>query len=81
MNASAPPNTPWGRCPSRRKCRDKTKTITYHGDDIHDFAWTASPRSKVKDDGVFQGEMGPVQMRILMQPAHWSQVGGGTKKF
>jgi hypothetical protein len=28
----------------------------------------------VKEDGVFQGQMGPVQMRILMQPAHWSQV-------
>src|ERR1700688_3822131 len=53
---------------------DSTKTLTYHGDDIHDFAWTASPRYKVKEDGVYQGQMGPVQMRILMQPAHWSQV-------
>jgi hypothetical protein len=54
---------------------NSTKTLTYHGDDIHDFAWTASPRYKVKDDGVFQGQMGPVALRILMQPAHWSQVG------
>ncbi|MGD0990735.1 MAG: M1 family metallopeptidase [Candidatus Sulfotelmatobacter sp.] len=53
---------------------DNTKTLTYHGDDIHDFAWTVSPRYKVKEDGVYQGQMGPVQMRILMQPAHWSQV-------
>jgi Peptidase family M1 domain len=53
---------------------DRTKTLTYHGDDIHDFAWTVSPRYKVKEDGVFQGQMGPVQMRILMQPAHWDQV-------
>jgi hypothetical protein len=53
---------------------DNTKTLAFHGDDIHDFAWTASPRFKVKDDGVYQGQMGPVQMRILMQPAHWSQV-------
>ena len=53
---------------------DSTKTLTYHGDDIHDFAWTASPRYRVKEDGVYQGQMGPVQMRILMQPAHWSQV-------
>jgi len=51
-----------------------TKTVTYHGDDIHDFAWTASPHYKVKDDGVFQGQMGPVRMQILMQPAHWDQV-------
>ena len=53
---------------------DNTKTLTYHGDDIHDFAWTASPRYKVKDDGVFKGQMGPVRMQILMQPAHWDQV-------
>ncbi len=53
---------------------NNTKTLAYHGDDIHDFAWTASPRYKVKEDGVYQGQMGPVQMRILMQPAHWSQV-------
>lgn len=53
---------------------DNTKTLTYHGDDIHDFAWTASPRYKVKEDGVYRGQMGPVQMRILMQPAHWSHV-------
>jgi hypothetical protein len=52
---------------------DNTKTVSYHGDDIHDFAWTASPRYRVKDDGVFQGQMGPVKMQILMQPAHWGQ--------
>jgi hypothetical protein len=52
---------------------DSTKTLTYHGDDIHDFAWTAAPRYKVKE-AVYQAQMGPVQMRILMQPAHWSQV-------
>ena len=53
---------------------DNTKTLAYHGDDIHDFAWTASPRYKVKDDSVFQGQLGPVKMQILMQPAHWNQV-------
>ncbi len=58
---------------------DNTKTLTYHGDDIHDFAWTVSPRYKVKEDGVYQGQMGPVSMRILMQPAHWSQVGRHEK--
>ena len=53
---------------------DSTKTVAYHGDDIHDFAWTASPRYKVKDDGVFQGQMGPVHMIVMMQPARWDQV-------
>jgi hypothetical protein len=52
---------------------DQTKTVTFHGDDIHDFAWTASPRYKVRD-AIYQAQMGAVQMRILMQPAHWGQV-------
>ena len=51
---------------------DNTKTVTYHGDDIHDFAWTASPRYKVRES-VYQAQMGPIKLRFLMQPAHWSQ--------
>jgi hypothetical protein len=52
---------------------DGTKTVAYHGDDIHDFAWTASPHYLIYYD-TFQGSMGPVKLRIMMQPAHWSQV-------
>jgi hypothetical protein len=52
---------------------DGTKTVTYHGEDIHDFAWTASPHYLIHDD-VFQGSMGPVKLRIMLQPAHWSQL-------
>ena len=51
---------------------DNTKTVTYHGDDIHDFVWTASPRYKVRES-VYQSQMGPIKLRFLMQPAHWSQ--------
>src|ERR1700689_2515099 len=51
---------------------DNTKTLTYHGDDIHDFAWTASPRYKVRES-VYQSQMGPIKLRFLMQPAHWNQ--------
>jgi hypothetical protein len=51
---------------------DATKTVTYHGEDIHDFAWTASPHYLIYND-TFQGSMGPVKLRIMMQPAHWSQ--------
>jgi hypothetical protein len=51
---------------------DNTKTLSYHGDDIHDFAWTASPRYKVKES-TYQAQMGPIKLRFLMQPAHWSQ--------
>ena len=51
---------------------DGTKTVTYHGDDIHDFAWTISPRYKVRE-ATYQAQMGPVKLRFLMQPAHWNQ--------
>jgi hypothetical protein len=51
---------------------DGTKTMTYHGDDIHDFAWTVSPRYKVRE-ATYQAQMGPIKLRFLMQPAHWSQ--------
>ena len=51
---------------------DGTKTVAYHGDDIHDFAWTVSPRFKVRES-VYQAQMGPVQLRFLMLPAHWNQ--------
>jgi Peptidase family M1 domain len=51
---------------------DSTKTVTYHGDDIHDFAWTVSPRFKVRE-AIYQSQMGPIKLRFLMQPAHWSQ--------
>jgi hypothetical protein len=53
---------------------DGTKTVAYHGEDIHDFAWTASPHYLIHDD-VFQGSMGPVKLRIMLQPAHWGQLG------
>ncbi len=51
---------------------DGTKTVTYHGDDIHDFAWTVSPRYRVRE-ATYQAQMGPVKLCFLMQPAHWSQ--------
>jgi hypothetical protein len=51
---------------------DGTKTVTFRGEDIHDFAWTAEPEYKVFT-GTFQGSMGPVTMRVLMQPGHLDQ--------
>jgi len=52
---------------------DGTQTVAYHGEDIHDFAWTASPHYRVYED-TFQGSMGPVKLILLMQPAHWGQL-------
>ena len=48
---------------------DGTRTLAYHGDDIHDFAWTASPHYKILED-TFSGMMGPVKIRIMLQPGH-----------
>jgi aminopeptidase N len=53
---------------------DGTKTVTYHGEDIHDFAWTISPRYRVQES-TYQAQLGPVKLRFLMQPADWNQVG------
>lgn len=51
---------------------DGTKTLTFRGEDIHDFAWTAQPDYRVVED-FFTGNMGKVKIRLLMQPGHVSQ--------
>jgi len=44
---------------------DTTKTLFYHGEDVHDFAWTASPRYEVVED-----KWEHVAIRLLIQPEH-----------
>ena len=51
---------------------DGTKTISFHGEDIHDFAWTAEPEYRVFAAS-FNGSMGPVTIRLLLQPGHVDQ--------
>ena len=48
---------------------DGTKTVSFHGEDIHDFAWTVQPDYRVFTD-MFSGSMGDVRIRLLLQPAH-----------
>ena len=51
---------------------DGTRTLTWHGEDIHDFAWTASPRFVVAE-ATFPGSAGPVKMRALVLRPHAAQ--------
>jgi hypothetical protein len=47
---------------------DSTKTLSYHAEDVHDFAWTASPEFiEVKDTWRH------VALHFLLQPDHVSQ--------
>src|SRR5664279_2526156 len=41
-----------------------TKTVGFHAEDVHDFAWTADPNFKVLEE-TFTGSVGPVKVRLL----------------
>ena len=57
---------------SEVKNSDGTKTLTFRGEDIHDFAWTAQPNYHVVESD-FNGSMGKVRIRLLIQPGHLNQ--------
>ncbi len=62
-----------GRETERVDNSDGTTTIRYHGEDIHDFAWTASPRF-IEVRRTFQHPaLNRVDMRLLLQPEHAGQ--------
>jgi hypothetical protein len=48
---------------------DGTKTLTFYGDDIHDFAFAASPNF-ITTDAIYLSSLGPVQIHILALAAH-----------
>ncbi|TDI70349.1 MAG: hypothetical protein E2O85_03940 [Bacteroidetes bacterium] len=48
--------------------KDGIRTVRYVADDVHDFAWTASP-----DFLVYTDEWEHVALRLLLQPAHEAQ--------
>ena len=48
-----------------------TKTVSFHAEDVHDFAWTADPNFKVVEDH-FDGSVGPVKIRLLTYDSHKS---------
>lgn len=48
---------------------DGTRTLSYYGEDIHDFAWAASPHFTVTD-GTYLSSMGPVKIHVLALQSH-----------
>ena len=50
---------------------DGTKTVAFHAEDVHDFAWTADPNYKVVDSE-FNGSVGAVKIRLLTYAGHKS---------
>ncbi|MGO9271021.1 MAG: M1 family metallopeptidase [Terriglobia bacterium] len=48
---------------------DKTRTFTWHAEDIHDFAWTASPDYTLVEDS-WTGSAGTVHIHLLLSPGH-----------
>ena len=48
---------------------DGTKTLSFTGEDIHDFAFAASPHFVVTD-GIYLSSLGPVQIHVLALAAH-----------
>ena len=62
-----------GRETSRTDNADGTTTHRYRGEDIHDFAWTTTPRF-IELTRTFEHAVLPaVKMRLLMQPERRSQ--------
>jgi hypothetical protein len=54
---------------SSRNNPDGTKTLVYYSEDVHDFAWAASPSFQVIEDS-WMGSAGLVKIHLLMSPAN-----------
>jgi hypothetical protein len=46
-----------------------TKTLSFYGEDIGDFAWAASPNFTITD-GTYLSSLGPVKIHVLALAAH-----------
>ncbi|MGH9464949.1 MAG: M1 family metallopeptidase, partial [Thermoanaerobaculia bacterium] len=62
-----------GRERERRDHGDGTTSHRYLAEDVHTFAWTASPHYVVIADGFAAEGLPPVDLRLLLQPEHRAQ--------
>jgi len=62
-----------GRETARKDNGDGTATHAYHGEDIHDFAWTTSPDFVEARQTFEHATLPKVEMRLLLQPEHAGQ--------
>jgi hypothetical protein len=62
-----------GREIERTDHADGTATHRYVQEDVHDFAWTASPHYRVLQDRFAVEDLPPVELRLLIQPEHVGQ--------
>jgi hypothetical protein len=62
-----------GRQTARTDNADGTTTYRYQQEDVHDFAWTASPGYIDLTRTFTHPSLPPVEMRLLLQPEHRGQ--------
>jgi hypothetical protein len=62
-----------GREQDRRDNGDGTTTHRYIAEDVHDFAWTTSPRYVERRARFEHPGLPPVDLRLLLQPEHAGQ--------
>jgi hypothetical protein len=62
-----------GKETSAPEASEGTAVHRYHGEDIHDFAWTASPRYTVLSRRFEHSTLPAVDMRLLLLPEHAGQ--------
>jgi aminopeptidase N len=62
-----------GRQTARTDNNDGSTTHRYHSEDVHDFAWTASPDYIDLLRTFMHATLSPVEMRLLLLPEHRGQ--------
>lgn len=50
--------------------KDGRKTIQYYADDVHDFAWSASPNFIYAEEPFSSAEVPGVRIKLYLDPAH-----------